>query len=112
MKAYKPDAKTYNYLGESYLETGKAEESLEAFNSALGYNPDFDKARYNLGRAYVKLGNRDMAGFSTRYFGTLAPIGPTVSCSVKSLDHGCLRDSTTKALKKLSCIGLSKNSLK
>ena len=61
LKPYKPDAKTYNYLGESYLESGKTDESIEAFNSALGANPDFDKARYNLGRAYVKLGNRDLA---------------------------------------------------
>ncbi|MEO6654464.1 MAG: trypsin-like peptidase domain-containing protein [Pyrinomonadaceae bacterium] len=61
LKAYRPDAKTYNYLGESYLETGKAEESAEAFNNALGYDPDFDKARYNLGRAYIKLANRDLA---------------------------------------------------
>lgn len=61
LKAYRPDAKTYNYLGESLLETGKAEESIEAFNAALGYNPNLEKARYNLGRAYLKLGMRDMA---------------------------------------------------
>lgn len=61
LKTYKPDAKTYNNLGESYFEGGKTEESIEAFNNALGANADFDKARYNLGRAYVKLGNRDMA---------------------------------------------------
>ena len=61
LKTYKPDAKTYNYLGESYLEAGKPDESIEALNSALGYNPDFDKARYNLGRAYLKQGNRDLA---------------------------------------------------
>ena len=61
LKAYKPDSKTYNYLGESYLEAGKADESIEALNSALGYNPDFEKARFNLGRAYLKLGMRDMA---------------------------------------------------
>lgn len=61
LKIYKPDAKTYNYLAESYLEIGKSEESIEALNSALGYNPDFEKARYNLGRAYIKLGNNDMA---------------------------------------------------
>lgn len=61
LKAFKPDAKTYNYLGESYLELGKADESLDAFNSAVGYDPDFDKARYNLGRAHIKLGNREMA---------------------------------------------------
>ena len=61
LKIYKPDAKTYNYLGECYLEIGKYEESIEALNSALGYNPDFDKARYNLGRAYIKQSNPEMA---------------------------------------------------
>ena len=61
LKIYKPDAKTYNYLGESYLELGKAEESVEAFNNAVSYNPNFDKARFNLGKAYLKLGDRDSA---------------------------------------------------
>lgn len=61
LKTYRPDANTYNYLGESLLETGKTDESIEALNNALGHNPDLDKARYNLGRAYVKQGNRDMA---------------------------------------------------
>ncbi len=61
LKTYKPDAKTYNYLGESYLELGKNEEAVEALNNAVGYNPDFQKARYNLGRAYLKLGDRDSA---------------------------------------------------
>lgn len=61
LRAYKPDAKTYNSLGESYFETGKIQESLEAFNNALGFDSDFETARYNLGRAYVKLGNPDMA---------------------------------------------------
>ncbi len=61
LKAYKPDAKTYNYLGESYLELGKDEEGIQALTSALGYNPDFEIARFNLGRAYLNTGNRDMA---------------------------------------------------
>ena len=61
LKTYKPDAKTYNSLGESYLELNKPDDSLQAFNSALGYDPEFAKARYNLGRAYLKLGNADMA---------------------------------------------------
>lgn len=61
LKTYRPDAKTYNYLGESYLELGKTQESVDAFNAAVGYNPEFDRARYNLGRAYLKAGDRDSA---------------------------------------------------
>ncbi len=61
LKTYKPDAKTYNYLGESYFESEKIEESIEAFNNAVNYNPDLEQARYNLGRAYIKNGNREMA---------------------------------------------------
>ncbi len=61
LKTYKPDAKTYNYLGESYFESGKTEESIEAFNNAVNFNPNLEQARYNLGRAYLKNGNREMA---------------------------------------------------
>jgi tetratricopeptide (TPR) repeat protein len=61
LKSFKPDAKTYNSLGETYLELGKPDDGLVAFNTAVGFDPDFDKARYNLGRAYIKLGNADMA---------------------------------------------------
>lgn len=61
LKTYKPTEKTYNNLGESYFEDGKIEQSVDAFNNAVSMNPDFEQARYNLGRAYVKLGNRDMA---------------------------------------------------
>ncbi len=61
LKTYRPDSKAYNYLGQSLFETGKTEASIEAFNYAVNYNPDFDEARYNLGRAYLKAGNRQMA---------------------------------------------------
>ena len=61
LKNYKPDARTYNYLGESYFEAGKIEESIEAFNTAVGFNPNFERARFNLGRAYLKLGDRASA---------------------------------------------------
>ena len=61
LKTYKPDDKTYNYLGESLFEDGKSEQSVDAFNNAVAINPDSEKARYNLGRAYLKTGNREMA---------------------------------------------------
>lgn len=61
LKTYKPDAKTYNALGEAYLELGKPDEGLAAFTTAVGYDPDHDGARFNLGRAYIKQGNKDLA---------------------------------------------------
>jgi tetratricopeptide (TPR) repeat protein len=61
VRNYKPEAKVYNYIGECYLELGKLSESIDAFNNALGSDPDFDKARYNLGRSYLKQGDRDQA---------------------------------------------------
>jgi tetratricopeptide (TPR) repeat protein len=61
LKIYKPEAKTYNYIGETLFELGKTEDASEAFNTAVNYNPDLEKARYNLGRAYVKHGKTDMA---------------------------------------------------
>lgn len=61
LKTYRPDAKTYNSLGEAYLELDKGEEAMNAFNNALGYDPNLDQARYNLGRAYLKSNNREMA---------------------------------------------------
>lgn len=65
LKIYKPDAKTYNYLGENYYELGKIQESVDAFNNAVSYNPDSERARYNLGKAYVKLG--DTASANVQY---------------------------------------------
>ncbi|MEO5857763.1 MAG: trypsin-like peptidase domain-containing protein [Pyrinomonadaceae bacterium] len=58
---YKPESKNYNFLGESYFEVEKFDEALTAFNNAVGYDGDFDQARYNLGRTYVKLKNSAMA---------------------------------------------------
>lgn len=61
LKIYKPEAKTYNYIGESLYELGKYDEASEAFSTAVNYNPDLEKARYNLGRSYIKLNNSAMA---------------------------------------------------
>ncbi|MCS6874152.1 MAG: tetratricopeptide repeat protein [Pyrinomonadaceae bacterium] len=61
LKNYKPDAYVYNYLGECYFEMDKVSEAVDAFNSALSFDPSLDRARYNLGRTYLKLGNRESA---------------------------------------------------
>jgi tetratricopeptide (TPR) repeat protein len=65
LKTFKGDAKSYNYFGESLLELDRADEAINAFNTAVGMNSDFAKARYNLGRAELKKGNRD--GALTQY---------------------------------------------
>ncbi len=61
LQNYKSDAKTYNYLGESYLALGKELRAIEAFNNAINMDAGFDLVRYNLGRAYLKDGKPDMA---------------------------------------------------
>ncbi len=58
---YKPESKNYNLLGESYFEVEKFDDALVAFNNAVGYDADFEQARYNLGRTYIKLKNPAMA---------------------------------------------------
>lgn len=60
-KTLKGDAKAYNQVGETLFELGKFSESVESFNTALGMDSEFNKARYNLGRAYLKLDNQTAA---------------------------------------------------
>lgn len=61
LQIYRPDSKTFNSLGEAYYETDKYEDALTAFNNALAYDADFEQARYNLGRTYIKMKNPEMA---------------------------------------------------
>lgn len=70
LKTYKPDGKTYNYIGECLFELGKPNEALDAFTNAVNFNPELDRARYNLGRTYLKMGDRDSAAIQYEYLRT------------------------------------------
>lgn len=48
-------AKAYHNLGNTYLKSGKYEESIEAYKNALRNNPNDADTRYNLAYAQSKL---------------------------------------------------------
>lgn len=48
-------ARFYHNLGNSYLQLGKLQESIEAYKNALRNNPSDDETRYNLAYALNKL---------------------------------------------------------
>ncbi len=51
-------AKAYHNLGNTYLKSGKYEESIEAYKNALRNNPNDADTRYNLAYAQSKLKNQ------------------------------------------------------
>ncbi len=61
LKNLKGEAKTYNYLGETLIELNRFEEAKESLQQAISINSDLGKARYNLGKACLKMGDRDAA---------------------------------------------------
>ena len=66
-KLLKGDAKAYNHVGETFFELARFDESVEALNLAVAMNSDFAKARYNLGRAYLKQNNQAAAVAQLEY---------------------------------------------
>jgi tetratricopeptide (TPR) repeat protein len=55
------DAKVFNYIGETLLEMERFDDAAQVLQQAVALNPELGKARYNLGRVYLKQGNRDAA---------------------------------------------------
>ena len=50
------------WLGVAALESGNLERAVIAFERVLVRNPEFDSARLELGRAYLRMGALDLAG--------------------------------------------------
>ena len=49
----KPDANTYNNRGEVLLNNGRYNEALAEFRKAIAFDPNYEKARYGIGRVYL-----------------------------------------------------------
>ena len=58
---YDKDPFLYNIKGSCLCETGDLSASIESFEKAILINPDYAEALYNLGVAYQKLDQPDMA---------------------------------------------------
>ena len=54
------------WLGVAALETGRLEIAALAVERALDRNPDFDRARLELGRTYLRMGSLDLAELEFR----------------------------------------------
>jgi tetratricopeptide (TPR) repeat protein len=50
------DALVHNNLGLTYVDSGKLEEAIFEFKTAIGISPDYAMAYYNLGATYRALG--------------------------------------------------------
>ncbi|CDK29457.1 unnamed protein product [Kuraishia capsulata CBS 1993] len=55
------DALSWNRLGASLANSNRPEEAIEAYSRALQLNPNFVRARYNLGVSYINMGMYDDA---------------------------------------------------
>ena len=61
IKTYDKDPFLYNIKGSCLCETGDLSASIVSFEKAILINPDYAEALYNLGVAYQKLDQPDMA---------------------------------------------------
>lgn len=48
-------------MANTYLEMDEYQKAVEASQEALRINPDSASAHYNLGRAYLEMGNKNLA---------------------------------------------------
>lgn len=88
-------------LADTYLEAGRYEEAIAACEEALRIAPDRAKAHYNLGRAYLQMGNRDLA---MREYGVLQKLDTESAEKLHDVlngqgrsmetDHGTSRNTT------------------
>jgi len=54
-------ARTYNNLGNAYLDEGRMNDAIEEYKIALRLRPDYPAAHYNLGNVYKKRGRMNDA---------------------------------------------------
>ena len=61
-KQYLPkDAMLYNNLAVAYGKVGKTDDEIANLEKAISIRPHYATARYNLGMAFLRKGNRELA---------------------------------------------------
>jgi TonB family protein len=56
-----PSGQIHDLIGSIYFKMGNYEEARDAFKKCLEFSPNFEPAHFQLGRTYLKLGDRDSA---------------------------------------------------
>ena len=69
-----PDAISYSYLGEIYWSQGENNNAINCFQNAIGINPRYAKAHYQVGRLYCL--QKDY-GTALKHFQKVVEIEPT-----------------------------------
>ena len=64
-------AETYNKLGDAHYYAGRFHEAIQAYKQAARLRPDQPDAYYNLGLAYLEIGDRESAMAQSRLLETI-----------------------------------------
>lgn len=77
-----PEPRTLNSLGYAYMVVRNYPNAIEAFNRALGIDPEDAQARFNLALAMLDLDRRAEA---RKYYGELQKIDEELAAELKSI---------------------------
>jgi tetratricopeptide (TPR) repeat protein len=79
IRAYKralqlrPSAEAYNKLGDAYYFGGRFDDAIASYKQAARLQPNEPEAYYNLGLAYLEIGDRESAMVQSRLLEPLDP---------------------------------------
>jgi type IV pilus assembly protein PilF len=93
-KTYKTPEKIELNLGHLYLDQGVLSEAVNAYERAIGINPNYALGHLALGTAYRKMGREDLAGKQFQKVIQLAPDTPEATRAKQELASGAGRSGS------------------